>query len=87
MLVIGFRDIDNHSFSKELEVETTDDPKKVHDLLKKEANGLDFSSILLIENDEVIASYVDTEDYDLSDDDAEDDAISPDDELDFSDED
>lgn len=86
MLVIGFRDTDNHMVSKDLDIETSEDPRKIHDLLKKETDGFDFTHIVLVENDEVIANYLDGEDFDLSEEDVDDDDLG-DEELDLSDED
>jgi predicted transcriptional regulator len=71
MLVIGFRDSDNAMSSKEIDIEATDSPRKIHDLLKKET-GMDYSRIVLIEDDTVVAEFTDQEDYDLSVDDEED---------------
>jgi hypothetical protein len=67
MLVIGFQSDDNSVVSHELDVDPDiDSPRKIHDLLKKKAHGQDFSSIVCVQDDAVIASFVDSEDYDLS---------------------
>jgi hypothetical protein len=85
MLVIGFRYDVNHMISKDLDIDSSEDPRKVHDLLKKETDGCDFSHIVLVENDEVVADYLEGEDFELSETDSDDDL--DDEELDLSDED
>jgi hypothetical protein len=77
MLVIGFRAKDKSHYSVVMDIDLDiDSPRRIHDLLKKEANGLDFDHIVCVEDDAVVAEFTDEEDYDLTeppeDDDEED---------------
>jgi len=67
MLVIGFRQEDNHTAHRSLNIDTDLDPRKAHDALKKACGGAEFSTIMLIDDSEVAATYVEGEDYDLGD--------------------
>jgi hypothetical protein len=68
VLVIGFKPDNSHA-SRELDVDPTiDSARKIHDLLKKATDGSDYSVIVCIEDDKEVASFVEYEDYDLSDD-------------------
>jgi hypothetical protein len=68
MLVIGFRakDKSHHSVVWDDIDLDVDSPRRIHDRLKKEANGLDFDHIVCVEDDTVVAEYTDEEDYDLT---------------------
>jgi hypothetical protein len=85
MLVIGFRDGENFTYSHTLDMDPdVDSPRKIHDALKKAANGIDFSTIVCVIDDEVVGTFVDGEDYDLTDE-AEEEEELPDDEEDIDD--
>jgi hypothetical protein len=69
MLVIGFCGnlkggdvITSASFDVDIKSDT---PRKVHDVLS-EMKGMAFEHITLVENDTVVATYSDGEDYDLA---------------------
>ena len=95
MLVIGFNSKDNSSFARniagiDLDI---DSPRHIHDLLKAAANGTDFTHIVLVEEDTVIAEFSDEEDYDLTEpaevddaDESDDDSLLEDEERDDEDE-
>jgi hypothetical protein len=74
MLVVGFNSANNFHFSGKLDIDSDlDSPKKIHDLLKKEAGkemkGEGFSLIVCFDEDGYeVASYEDGEDFDISDD-------------------
>lgn len=72
--MIGFVDGQNLIFSHELDLDPdVDSPRKIHDALKKESKqSADFTSIVCVQDDEVIATYMDGDDYDLTDDEEED---------------
>jgi hypothetical protein len=78
MLVIGFNGANGFHFSGKLDVEVDiDSPKKIHDLLKKEAGkemkGEGFSLVVCFDDDGYeVAVYEDGEDYDITEDDDED---------------
>lgn len=77
MLVIGVL-ADRTIISFDLEVDLDDDsPRKIHDSLKQETNSTKgFVQIICVEDDEVVATYTDEDDYDLTEetiDDREDD--------------
>ena len=88
MLVIGFNSANNYHFSHKLDVDLDlDSPKKIHDLLKKEAGkemkGTGFTLIVCVDDEGYESvSFEDSEDYDISskeeDDDEMDDDADPD---------
>ena len=82
MLVIGIGSKKQIS-SKDINVEPdVDSPQKIHDQLKKAtSSGDSFDVIICIEDDEIVATYTDGEEYDTSDSSAEDDDIDAD--IDF----
>ena len=102
MLVIGHNSKENAAHSKQINCDLDiDSPRKVHDLLKKANGGIDFSYIICVEDDTVVATFHDGEDYDLSetaeddqssaslddeDDSEDDDDLHEDDEEDYEDE-
>jgi hypothetical protein len=70
MLVIGVshseKTKDKTVVHRELDIDPdVDSPRKIHDLLKKQAGG-DFDIVVVIENDEVVETFANGEDYDLS---------------------
>lgn len=72
MLVIGIPE-NNLPFHSDLEIDPDiDSPRKIHDMLMKEANGIVFVCVMCIEEDTVVAEFFDQEDYDLSIDEEED---------------
>lgn len=84
MLVIGFGK-DKSVHSHELDIDPTiDNPRYIHEQLKKTANGQDFDTIVVVENDAVVAEYSDEEDYDLTED-ADDEIAALDDDADDED--
>ena len=99
MLVIGHNAKENTSYSKQIICDLDiDSPRKVHDLLKKATGGIDFTYITVVEDDTVVATFHDGEEFDLSetaeddqssaslddeDDDLDDDDLHEDDEEDF----
>jgi len=88
MLVLGFKDGENHTSHHILDVDPDiDSPQKIHDTLKKASNGMDFTTIVCISDEEVLAVYVNEEDYDLSEepedaDESIDDELNTEEELD-----
>ncbi len=86
MLVVGIshseKSKDKTVVHRDLDIDPdVDSPRKIHDRLKKEAGG-DFDIVIVIENDEVLDTYANGEDYDLSEEkemDAEDDEPDVDD--------
>lgn len=88
MLVIGIQE-NNTPFHSDLDVDPdVDSPRSIHDQLMKKAGGITFVHILCVEEDVVVAEYMDQEDYDLSvdegDDDSDDDEDDDDDGDDLS---
>jgi hypothetical protein len=66
MLVIGIQQ-DGTPFYSDLDVDAdTDSPRSIHDLLSKKAKGALFEHILCIEEDVVVADFINQEDYDLT---------------------
>lgn len=86
MLVVGFNSENGYHFSHKLDVDLDlDSPRKIHDMLKKQAGkemkGEGFSVVLVFDDDgDEAAVYESDEDYDLADDVDEDDTDSDDDE-------
>jgi hypothetical protein len=84
MLVIGFVSKENMHFSRDLNVDPDiDSPRKIHDALlaaAKSSGWKGFDTILCIQDDTVIASFCDEDDYDLEED-AEDDKTADDDDA------
>lgn len=67
MLVIGTNQ-ENGSVSHgyfDIDIDV-DSPRKIHDMLSKKAKGSKFNNITCIEDDVVLTSYYDQEDFDLS---------------------
>jgi|ERR1700722_2122134 len=86
MLVIGFRDGENFTFAHTIDMDPdVDSPRKIHDALKKAANGADFSTIVCVIDEEAVGIYVDGEDFDLTDEDEEDDDIDDEEDIDDDD--
>lgn len=78
MLVIGFQLENNQSFHFDIDVDpATDSPRKIHDALSKKAQGAKFSSIVCVEDDAVVATFTEDDDYDLAED-PEDDELDED---------
>lgn len=78
MLVIGVANTKEKTVvHRDLEIDPdVDSPRKIHDLLKKVAGG-DFDTIVVVENDIVVDSYSNGEDYDLSEEKEMDDEDEP----------
>lgn len=86
MLVIGFRDGENFTYSHSIDMDPdVDSPRKIHDALKKAANGVDFSTIVCVIDEEVVGTFVDGEDYDLTEDEEEEELSDDEDDIDDDD--
>jgi hypothetical protein len=83
MLVIGV-DGGKAVVYKDLDVDPDiDAPRKIHDKLKEEAkHNQDFDLVICVEDEEVKATLASGEDYDLSEDPADEDTDTDDDDLD-----
>jgi hypothetical protein len=67
MLIIGHNSKENVPYSRQIVCDIdTDSPRKLHDMLKKATGGIDFTYISVVEDDTVIATYYDGEDFDLT---------------------
>ena len=67
MLIIGVNQENNSISHGHFDIDIdVDSPRKIHDMLSKKTNGSKFNSITCIEDDVVLASYYDQDDYDLS---------------------
>lgn len=68
MLVIGVKISDSTVVYRVIAgIDQDDPPRKIHDALKKATGGIDFSTVLCVEDDEVVLAAENEVDYDLTD--------------------